>query len=729
MSDKALSPRHIVAAKDDAVRLVARIKAAHTNNEISKMQDIEDRFGLDLDSLSPTGVFSPEGRAQVIQRWFLDVILQKFIDDTGIRLMKAASTVVDTKRLRLTPERECFKFPNSDVTLFPEQDAACKEIYARMFEQKEPIDHVLVPGGTGAGKTIIGVRWMYQLIHQQRYHLPPDILPVPLPVPLQWVTVPNAVEQTREELVRCGLGAYLDKSIFVYGYNSLSCSEGIGRFTEVEYKETADFESEDGDITTKRLIKWIRFSTPRGIVIDECHKLANEESGVSQTFADLREAIKEMPFLATKGLWLSATPFEKLTDSKTFVTFAGINYAGVRVTANNFITAFANPISKGKPDVVTAASMERLFNVLERNVVEIPYIAWPRRAINAVKVCQFESEADRDYVNGAWERHLERCRAVGKDTPQGFGAVYASFTIFRKDVEHVRIPQIVREMVDNVRAGNSSVCGTAFTGAIIKGIFKLLDEYGVSRDQISVIWGGRQNIQPARVLNQAEMVQIVQEAIESGEGLSLENRRLIKRNLAWQEDQLLFGDSTAEIQDARYARLKALGLIGIQTKQRRSFEISKMKDGTARYCFFTLQSGGTGLSLPHADARTTPRVGWFSPIYSGKEFTQAFGRLPRRVSISDTYQYCCVLDGTIESEHVAPILDNKLQAAGAFTSKKTDIMAALTDLFIDKKADFMMKREFGRGTIRDIDTARKQAIEDEATQYHGGDVVDDEDDE
>lgn len=723
-----LSPRKIAEARDDAARLSALVKQAHTNGQIRVMQDIEDRFGIDLNALSPTGAYSQEGRAQVINRWILDEMLGRFVADTGKRLAESRA-VVDVKRLRITPERECFKFPNSDVTLFGEQDAACREIYARMFTNEHKVNHVLVPGGTGAGKTMIGIRWLWQLIHEQQYHLPPAMWPIPHPCPIQWVTVPNAVDQTREELERCGLGPYLDSSIHVYGYNSLSFAEGIGKFTERIEEETADFDSDSSENTIKVYLKWLRQSVPRAMVIDESHKLANEESGVSKLFLDLADAIKEVPFFDTKCLWLSATPFEKVADSKVFVSFAQPMFGGVKVTKQNFVTAFANPIANGQPNVVTAASMERLFSALKRNVVEIPYVAWPRRAINAVKICDFECDADRQYVAGAWDRHIERCQAVGRDTPQGFGAVYASFTIFRKDVEHVRTPQIVREMVDNVRKGNSSVCGTAFTGAIIKGIFQLIDEYNISRDQISVIWGGRQSIKPERILDQAEMIALVQESIESGEGLSPETRRLIKRNLAWQEDKLLFGDEDSCAQDSRFARLKSLGLIGVQTKQRRQAEIAKMKDGRARYCFFTLASGGTGLSLPHADARTTPRVGWFSPIYSGKEFTQAFGRLPRRVSISDTYQYCCVLNGTIESQHVAPILDKKLQAAGAFTSKKTDIMAALTDLFIEQKATFIMNREFGAGAVRDLDTARKQAIEDEATQYHGGDVVDDDDEE
>lgn len=718
-------------ARAQSQHLAARIKGAHTNGEFKTYGEIETIFGLDLASLVPSGVFTDEAKQMEVPRWQLDNLLQFFVATTEDRLRKSRNNLALVKqtKLRLTPERECFSFPNSDVTLFPEQDAVCREIYRRMFTAEKPVNNILVPGGTGAGKTIIGVRWLYQLIYDQQYHLPPAEFPIPSPVPLQWVTVPNAVEQTKEEIERCGLAEHLGRSIHVFGYNALFCSEGINIFTQEEFLETANFDEDpDAESKVKRFITWLRQSVARGLVIDECHKLANPESSTSQLFLDLSQAIAQLPFYNTKCLWLSATPFEKVEDSRVFVSFVRPTYSGVRITPDNFTMSFANPISNGKPTVVTAASMERLFEALSPNIVEVPYIAWPRKAINAVREFDFICQADKDYVNDAWERHLERCRAVGKKTPKGFGAVYASFTIFRKDVEHVRIPQIVEEMVANVAQGNSSVCGTAFTGAIIKGIFKLIDDYKIPREQISVIWGGRQNIKPERILSQMDMVNIVQQAIESGEGMDADTKRLIKRNLAWQEDQLLFGDSSDAAQDERYARLQSLRLIGIQTKQRRQEEIDRMKSGVAKYCFFTLASGGTGLSLPHADARTTPRRGWFTPIYSGKEFTQAFGRLPRRVSISDTYQFCCVMRGTIESSHVAPILDNKLQAVGAFTSRKTDIMAALCDIFINQKDVFMKRQGFKAAEVRSLDVVTEQALNDEETQYHGGGAVDDDDD-
>ena len=87
-----------------------------------------------------------------------------------------------------------------------------------------------------------------------------------------------------------------------------------------------------------------------------------------------------------------------------------------------------------------------------------------------------------------------------------------------------------------------------------------------------------------------------------------------------------------------------------------------------------------------------------------------------------------LLRGTIESEHVAPILDNKLQAAGAFTSKKTDLLGTLSQLFVKDKERFYIKREFGDGAVRTLEQAIKDS-EDEKTQVHFSDTVEDDDDD
>ena len=163
--------------------------------------------------------------------------------------------------------------------------------------------------------------------------------------------------------------------------------------------------------------------------------------------------------------------------------------------------------------------------------------------------------------------------------------------------------------------------------------------------------------------------------------------------------------------------------MGVQSQEIRQQEIDKFQSGQARYCFFTMASGGTGLSFEHSDDRQAPRIGRYTPIYNAKEFVQALSRAPRRNSISDTIQYICLLAGTLEETHVAPRLDKKLQSLGAglSSSTKDDIFNSLLEL---SASDFKKKVHV---PARSLEQAKIDADNDDS-QLHI-DVTDEEDDE
>jgi len=723
--------RQIKAATDQATYL--RNKILNSYDSIRNWRDVEEVYGIEIKALIPPNFqLSDAFWAARPSQFQLDNMLGKYIADTPARLIRAEQAARENAKRkvvrRLAPEADCYRFHlRPDIALYPEQHPVFTDIYDILFNGKKLEPHqpnpraLLQNGITGSGKTVVACAVIDRFIAEGK-HLPTADFPLPLPFPILWITVGNAVVQTERSLEDVGLGHLLGTVIHVISYDELSTETGQGRFCQT-LKEPDPFDPE----TIVTTYKWKASACPRFLILDEAHSVQNTDArrtkilqAMDETERVLRNPLSGNPLINMRALYLTATPVERVSDARMFVCMTDLIYQGQRITYENFNTSFANLVAEGNPDKVTAIASERLFSVLKHRVIELPRCKWKHKAINSCRFYDFLMPTARQHYQASWERHQERCEKMGKD-PEA-GAEYTSLIIFAREVEPIRADNIIPEMYDNVRQGRTSVMATRFTGSIIKSVFLLMDSYGVSRDEISIIWGGRKNIKPDRILTQADLADILR---EYSDGIvPPEIMRLIKRNLEWQEDKLLFGDADEEKQDARYARLQALGLIGVQTKLKRQAEIDKFQSGRARYCFFTAQSGGTGLSLHHASDQTAQRYLWATPIYSGKEFTQMMGRCPRRPSWSDSIQYVCLMNGTVESEHVGPILDKKLQAAGKFTSQRTDLAMILAQERI-RKADFADARKLS-------DRLRTQAqiladADNEDSQLYSPDRIEDDD--
>lgn len=709
------------AATEAAKAFVHKIKSAYYGGNISSYRVLETKYGF------PLGAFADERKDEPILGAFLEHLLRLYIQGTEARLIAALNTKKEKKKLRLAADEDCYRFTNQEkaiadsaalgetpiLRLFREQDPAMRECFDLLYKQNYRT--VMNNGGCGSGKTPFACALVDKIIAEQKHECF-----LPLSFPIIWFTVGNAVQQTRESLIRCGLGDELNRTIHVFGYPALTSTEGKGRL--VEYIKYEDAHNE-GQINT--MINWMQTALAKFVIFDEFHRLARDQSNWHKCMVAFDRALRaHESLLDTKFLFMSGTPIERINDSKLFVCMSDIKYQNTVITYDNFKQNFADILANGEPHLPNKAAAGRFFSALGDRIVEFPYIKWPHKAINSVRFYDFQTAEDRIFYDSSVDRYLDRISKLGKETPGERAMRYIALMQLRKEVEPIRSKQVANDMHADVQAGYSPCMGTAFTGSIIKSVFHLMDTYGYTRDDISIIWGGRANIKPDSILTESDLVQIMTDALASGEGLDAKTQRLIKRTLAWQEDRLLFGDVSDEAQDARYARLRSLGLIGIQTMAKRQAEIKKFKHGISKICFFTSASGGTGLSLEHGDDRTYPRRMYATPIYSGKEFTQLFSRCPRRNSISDTYQFICLMRNTVEQKHVAPILDLKLQCLGEITSQKTDIAEILSQL----TADEFVSGNTTYQQIRTLEQAELQA-DDDRTQLHETDNDEDEDDE
>jgi hypothetical protein len=682
--------------------LASKIKAAHTNGEIHTWNDIKVKFGV-----------SPPNNALIsstVSRFVLDAWLDHEFIANCVQRAEAALNKPKEKvaRLTLADPADCWQFPNPEYKLWPEQHPAFEKLYDDMFVKNHRL--VINNGDTGSGKTGIIIALCHRFIKDGRHLIPGVGLQFPRPIIV--ITVANALPQTRQKFIDFGLGDYVDSVIFFTSYTSLTTSEGQNIYTK-SWVESDPY----GELPDKHFIEWIRTNTPCLLILDEAHALSRVDSRRSRALLALKAAVDEQPLFNTRIACFSATLMERVRDIHVLTTLADLDFNGIRLTIDNFNQVFANPIANSRPDLPNAAATERVFSFLAPRITEIPYVKWDYRAVNACKIYDFANDNDKEIYEAAWDEYVKVCELMGKDVDKS--SRFTPLTVFRKKAEPLRVEQIVADMVDAVEnRGKAAGCCTAFVGTIIKAVFILIDRYGYSPNDIAVVWGGRGNIKPDKILTEDDTRELMQRAIETGDALDAKTIKQIKLNLLWQEDRLLFGDASAADQDDRYARLKAMGLIGVQNLNRRQDQIAKFMSGHARFIFYTLAAGGTGLSLEHRKGTGFPRELRGTPIYAGKEFTQGFGRFPRRNSESDTVQFCCLLRGTIEQTHVAKVLDLKLKSLAKFTSRKTALEDILTDNnIVNLTSNEISKLAAVQAEVRSLEQAIIDA-NDEESQLH-----------
>ena len=696
-----IEPKLLARAKDAALQLTAKIRGAYTAGRLQTWGDLET-YGIPLPSLTDAGRNKKIDPVKGEFFIYVEPLLDKYVRTTEQRLLTSLESPTARRKLTLAPPESCRRI--GKYTLYREQEPVVAAIIQYLYNESGRL--AVIPAGTGAGKTQLACGVIQHILNSNIL----NTLPIPLPRPILWFTVKNAVHQTKQRIVDCGFGDQLDHTIFVLPYSALTSSFGRQCLLD-EYEVTDPYT---GEITTQYRYKPMALGYL--VTLDECHCLAREDSQRTKAIKALDLAAKDFPILNTKFLALSATIAEKVNDGRVITCLANIKYQGTPIDWDNFNISFAKQLTQD-PAQPSKESIKRLFNAWAEIVFEPPYIKWPHKAINLIKFYEFRNDIDRAFVEAAVERYLDRISQLGRDTPSDLALQRIALLQLRKSIEPCRSELMVDDMVADVRAGNTALCGTGFTGTIIRSVFYLQDTYGVPRSQISVIWGGRGDPRPKKILTSQELIELACSADQTPATL-----RLLQQQLDWQEDRLLFGDISTDAQDARYLRLKSLGLIGVQSQEIRQQEIDKFQSGQARYCFFTMASGGTGLSFEHCDSRQAPRIGRYTPIYNAKEFVQALGRAPRRNSISDTIQYICLLAGTLEETHVAPRLDKKLQSLGAglSSSTKDDIFNSLLEL---SASDFRKKVST---IVRSLDQATVDADNDDS-QIHI-ETTDDDDD-
>jgi len=254
---------------------------------------------------------------------------------------------------------------------------------------------------------------------------------------------------------------------------------------------------------------------------------------------------------------------------------------------------------------------------------------------------EFETPEEHARYAAAWEKFLERkAKIQGSGCKNESLLILVQFLIFRMEASLIKARPMARLLNDGVNRGYAVIYAENFKPAIAKVCQYLYNDYNVPREQISLIWGGdaRFTGQQERISGEDIQRELAKAAVNP-EGVDMKFLKKILMQL--QVDTMGLSELPPELE------------LGIQTRDKRQFEIDKFQSGKSLYCMFTFGAGGAGLSLHHRWDFLRPRRTYIAATYNEMEHEQAIGRGHRINSLSDTEQTTVLYKGTIEQRVLA----------------------------------------------------------------------------
>lgn len=558
---------------------------------------------------------------------------------------------------------------NPKLRLFWFQKKACAEGWDKLITNDKPA--ILLLSGTGTGKTwMLGAlirRMMDEDLHTgtTMSHIPyvyvtkaSIVIKTERALNSQFCITVEDTEVINIELLRSQAGAYWIK------------------------RETKVIGGEEVEIFV-----WKPVIKPYFIGWDECQTLKNKGSQQHQIACALTSA----KGFTTKQAFVSATPFTKVGEAKCFAiaTRKDITYIlgkrsifpeGARLTEETWNTYAKIICGDGDPNEYNEAACKRLMDDLEDYVVRVKGVRPQFEAQNRVEQIDFQSQEAREYYTKAWDRYLDKkakLEALGEAGINTGMQILVQFLKFRMAAEYIRHDILVERMIEIVFKGKAAVCAVSFKPTLIAMVM-LFEKKGITRDKISIIWGGGQTQLTEKEKQRKAIMKIPQAQLDA-QGVTRE--------------ELLEDLSLEDVEDKELIDVPEHMRLGMQSIEERQREIDKFQTGKTLFCIYTLKAGGVGLSLHHTDEHlpfekqcrrkesgyvyeedipkipTRERETIVAPTWSPIEMVQGVGRVPRLTSLSETVQTLLYYKGTIESR-VADIASRGLRCLNAIVKHR-----------------------------------------------------------
>lgn len=532
-----------------------------------------------------------------------------------------------------------------------EQLATAQIIFDNIWYDKARGQQLIAP--PGSGKTFVYGSVVANLTDHGFYA---DCLS---PWPALIVTRASIVDQTKEVLSELfGLD--------IYGHCQVINVEML-RAALVGTLIHEETEVVNGD--PRIIYKWFKGYRPRTIFYDESHSLMRPDSLQSQV-ANALYSNEDEAMWETYELDISATPWSRLMEAKHFALsthmMVKLNDA-VGVEYTTYISPTTWPIisreicepytvwkkKDGEVQEVSAGpedycpeAIRDFVDIMKSRIIWIKNVEPKHKGYLDLLPIDLDRQDLIDEYNNAIENHNKRQASINANeewsAAQKEVALLASYTILGKAAENCKRYYISHWIWEQWQNGFAPAFGFIYKQTALSVIKILFNDFNWTRDDISIIWGGATESLSAK----KKLAKKIAASSEAQELIAELDMDLTSMGIFLNE---VHTKTEEEVAWEKANNLHA------QKPEERDKEKKRFLRQATKLAAFSYKAGGVGLSLHHEAQypKARPRRGLYTPDYSEKMSIQAFGRLPRLTSASDTYMWLCYLRGTIEVEKVA----------------------------------------------------------------------------
>ena len=670
--------------------------------------EIKDIFAQELADLEASFPSSEEKKPILplpIKEQAIPLVLRREQDKNLIQEVVTATPILPAAKLSVTKENRFTAENNYGFTQSPKekgwfswfQKKAIAQAVEKIVEKK--YSSILVIGQTGCGKTFI-TAGIERALQDLGFHNTRTMSYIQS-VYFGKKTIMNQTGRVFKDLF--GLEPNVD--IECLNIESIRSKRG-------SYFVKTTTTIEDGEEVEK--FEWRRGVHPSVIYVDESQGVKNGKTKQTRCIG----AYNRLPINVRCAVHISATPFARVSDAKVFATGTGRSLDHIpgfmqgTVLSEETWPAYSRWITGDTdPEEYNAAAVDRLVDDLEEYIVRVKGVKPQFNAENKVEVIQFRSYETKKFYFTAQERAQRDAEKIKAMEGSGVSmCLLAVLTRFAVAAELCHAEVFAEDMYEAWKRGKAPVCACKFKTTIIKAVEILITKYGISRDNISLIWGGGQTKLTKKQKAKAQIKEMADKLAASGMSVA--------------EILETLGLSDEEVDTREIKKYPPEWRLDTQDMDERQREIDAFQSGRSQFCFYTLKAGGVGLSLHHSDELTgqwsNTQEGfaeWLEEIklwnsklppekqvkpgkvrrkesgftfeedikfinvreretfvcvtFNAFELVQGVGRVPRLTSLSKTVQHIRCYDGTVEM-HMADVYSVKLTCLSAVVRQRED---------------------------------------------------------